>query len=581
MEKFSVAVCPLCGNEYAAESGRCRPICPACGKETSGISVQKTPLFPCEAGELLAAGDEALFSARFSEAEKLYNAALPLTDDAHASLGIALARHGVRFDGRGKPIERKRGGILSCSEFLRALDLSVGERRARIFDLGAAIDGLYAFSDEQARRMAERGFALVGTRLRSYGGGERRVDIPLGVTAIDAHAFLCATATECVTVPPTVREIDPLAFDKRITSIAIENSEFFAAESGCVIDKRSKTLVTCFAGDIVPAGVEVIGVRAFQARADLRSLALPVGVKIVAQGAFDCCSALARLSLPPTLEKTEEGAFPGCKSLKTIDTGGNERFRFENGCFLDNASDTLLFAAVGCEIPDGVTRIGRAAFGRGHKHLRFPASVESGLDVGFCGCGSLETLTVTDGNRAYRARGNCIIDEKGTLVRGCNRSEIPTDGSITAIGDSAFCNLSGIKEIVLPRGVTDIGLFAFEGMPALERVVLPDTLKNIEAYAFDFCTALSTVEFGNGLEFIGNNAFDCCVSLERIVLPPSVERIERFAFCDCESLIDASLSDRTGWRANGVEVAPDCLDGTEVAEYLRGPFTLEKERKLF
>ena len=58
--------------------------------------------------------------------------------------------------------------------------------------------------------------------------------------------------------------------------------------------------------------------------------------------------------------------------------------------------------------------------------------------------------------------GNCLINKKTkTLVEGSDNSVIPTDGSVTSIGDSAFYGCSGLTSITIPDSVTNIGDHAF------------------------------------------------------------------------------------------------------------------------
>lgn len=100
-------------------------------------------------------------------------------------------------------------------------------------------------------------------------------------------------------------------------------------------------------------------------------------------------------------------------------------------------------------IPYGVTNIGSYAFElcSSLTSITIPDSVTSIGDATFWGCSSLKNITVSKGNKVYHSEGNCLIETASkTLITGCKTSVIPTDGSVTSIGDSAFagCNITNV-----------------------------------------------------------------------------------------------------------------------------------------
>ena len=66
--------------------------------------------------------------------------------------------------------------------------------------------------------------------------------------------------------------------------------------------------------------------------------------------------------------------------------------------------------------------------------------VLTGLNKGaFSGCSGIESLVVATGNKKYHSANNCIIEtETKKLIVGCKTSIIPSDGSVTSIGDGAI-----------------------------------------------------------------------------------------------------------------------------------------------
>lgn len=62
-----------------------------------------------------------------------------------------------------------------------------------------------------------------------------------------------------------------------------------------------------------------------------------------------------------------------------------------------------------------------------------------------------------------------------------------------SIGDYAFCNNAGLKEISFPKKLQSIGISAFENNPALESVTFNTEVENmsIGKNAFNQCPILN------------------------------------------------------------------------------------------
>lgn len=143
-------------------------------------------------------------------------------------------------------------------------------------------------------------------------------------------------------------------------------------------------------------------------------------------------------------------------------------------------------------IPEGVTTIGDSAFSAcdNLKEIYIPSTVTRigtrtfSLNIG------LEKITVSENNPVFHSDGNCIIETATkTLLSGCNTSVIPTDGSVTAIGD-----------------------WAFSGCKKLSSIVIPDCITSIGENPFVFCDNLSTVIFGEGTTTYYNRDLNCFIS---------------------------------------------------------------------
>lgn len=170
-------------------------------------------------------------------------------------------------------------------------------------------------------------------------------------------------------------------------------------------------------------------------------------------------------------------------------------------------------------LPETITTIGEEAFYgcNGLTSFHLPANVTNLSSSAFLECYNLSTLTVDESNSVYHSENNCIIKTADkTLTIGANNSIIPSDGSVTNIGYSAFYG-RGIKNIVIPEGITTIGYMSFYGCTDLQKIVLPDSVTGIQPYAFCYCYNLTSVTVGNGLEYIHSDAFADCYKLVEVI----------------------------------------------------------------
>ncbi|GHU60965.1 hypothetical protein FACS189445_2130 [Spirochaetia bacterium] len=113
--------------------------------------------------------------------------------------------------------------------------------------------------------------------------------------------------------------------------------------------------------------------------------------------------------------------------------------------------------------------------------------------------------------------------------------------SVTAIGDEAFRNRSGLTSVTIPNGVTSIGGSAFAYCSSLTSVTIPDSVTVIGLLAFSNCSSLTTVTIPNSVTSIGGSAFAYCRSLTSVTIPDSVTSIGGGAFDSCSSLTSVTI----------------------------------------
>ena len=195
----------------------------------------------------------------------------------------------------------------------------------------------------------------------------------------------------------------------------------------------------------IPEGTTSIGGSAFSHCTGLTSITIPDSVTNIGYQAFYDCCALTSITIPNSVISIGDSAFSNCTGLTSI------------------------------TIPDGVTSIGYYAFYY---------------------CTSLTSMNVSSGNTVYHSAGNCLIEtETKTLIYGCKNSIIPSDGSVTSIGGSAFSYCTGLTSITIPDSVTSIGDSAFSNCTGLTSVTIGNSVTSIGNSAFYGCTGLTEIDF--------------------------------------------------------------------------------------
>ena len=97
--------------------------------------------------------------------------------------------------------------------------------------------------------------------------------------------------------------------------------------------------------------------------------------------------------------------------------------------------------------------------------------------------------------------------------------------TVTAIGNSAFANQTGMTNAEIPNTITSIGASAFASCSNLTKITIPNGVTSIGNSAFSFCISLGTVSIERpsswGLTTLGAGVFTACPSLYGIYVPDS------------------------------------------------------------
>ena len=118
---------------------------------------------------------------------------------------------------------------------------------------------------------------------------------------------------------------------------------------------------------------------------------------------------------------------------------------------------------------------------------------------------------------------------------------------VTAIGEKAFYNQTGISELTIPEGVKTVGDFAFAKCVEMLKINVASTVESIGNAAFAECINLQTVTLPTpagedpATPVLGANAFYKCTSLTTVTLPSTLEEIKENTFWDCTSLTTVNM----------------------------------------
>ena len=385
------------------------------------------------------------------------------------------------------------------------------------------------------------------------------------LTSIGDYAFYYCTCLTSIEIPSSVTSIGDYAFEEcsDLTNVIFETGSQLTS-----IGDRAFYGCSGLTSINIPSSVTSIGSQAFSSCRSLTSITIPSGVTSIGSNAFWNCSSLTSITIPSSVTSIGDQAFASTQWLANLKADSNGLKIVTSS---DNANVKFLFGYTGSlatitedmlsgvqviydrafynnktlqsiNIPSSVTNIGKGAFYgcSGLTSIEIPSSVTSiGTDA-FYKCSGLESITVSGTGGTYTAQGNCLI--KGTeLVAGCKTSVIPTDGSVTSIGDYAFNGCSGLTSINIPSRVTSIGNYAFDGCSGLTSIQIPNSVISIGESAFYECSSLTSINIPSSLTSIGTNAFCGCSSLTSIEIPSSVTSIGESAFSGCSGLTSITI----------------------------------------
>ncbi|MDE7227741.1 MAG: leucine-rich repeat domain-containing protein [Treponemataceae bacterium] len=264
---------------------------------------------------------------------------------------------------------------------------------------------------------------------------------------------------------------------------------------------------------------------------------------VVLQGVKNRNSLPAELVIPDGVTKIGGAAFYGCTSLASV------------------------------SIPDSVTEIGDYAFGgcTSLKEIQFNGTTAQWQAIQGSSQIQVSVVRCSDGRigiegvpEYLKTAGTTVMGYDGTLPANL----VIPDG-VTEIGNGTFYNCTSLASVTIPASVAQIGYGAFDGCTSLKEIQFKGTIVQWQAiqgtvqiqavvrcsdgkigieglpeYLKTAGTALTgytgtvpaNLVIPDGVTEIGERAFSNCTSLASVSFPSSVTAIADRAFWGCTSL---------------------------------------------
>lgn len=142
----------------------------------------------------------------------------------------------------------------------------------------------------------------------------KEIRIPEGVTDICYGAFYHCDDLEKVTLPDTVMNVEPKAFEYTAMLENFKNDGTGFLVNGGVLLAYNGSDSQVF----VPGGIRVIAAEVFAGHTEIESVRLPDTVLVVGEAAFEGCTGLRQVNLGAGVEQIRDRVFAGCSSLETV-----------------------------------------------------------------------------------------------------------------------------------------------------------------------------------------------------------------------------------------------------------------------
>lgn len=278
----------------------------------------------------------------------------------------------------------------------------------------------------------------------------------------------------------------------------------------------------------LPVWLRVIDLDAFRNCEQLTSINIPNGVEEIAPRAFMLCKRLSTVEMGSRSMLTTIGgeAFSGCRGLKSFTITENVTY-IGSEAFANSGISEIQFNATRCNVSG--TRYKPPLSGLSGVKVTIGPDVKVIPDNFFAGVKRMYSFDIPEGvtkigNAAFL---NCPDLQ---MVR------VPE--SVTTVGGSAFERCVKMVESDL-HSVAELGPSVFKGCTALTKAVLYERLQKIPDETFMGCAALTDFAIPAAVRWVGVRSFQNCAALpldDVTLWPKNLATIDTRAFEGCTAL---------------------------------------------
>lgn len=327
----------------------------------------------------------------------------------------------------------------------------------------------------------------------------------------------------------------------------------------------------------LPSTLVKIEMDSFNYYRSIKSINIPSSVREIGDYAFHNCEGLEKLSLPASCVVLGKDVFPtsryGWQSsearFKEIEVDPqNEVYSSVDGILFSKDKETLIlcpfkYDAEEYVVPDGVKEIMPGAF-NGCVKIKKIVVAESVKKIGqeaFSDMKSLEEIVLPkdfpvlrsklfeDSHKLERVSFPDNLREIGSkCFSGTNIKSLKIPLCVKKIGISAFANIYGLEDVILPPDFPVLKSKMFEKCGRLQHITWPKNLREIGSGCFAN-TGLDSLELPENIEFIGKKAF-MAIKAKRLRLPKSLKCFAVSAFDGMQELEVYDTSDIDTYQDN-------------------------------